>query len=499
MQTYTSIKDLYCEEEYLNNTATCCGWIKFFRVSGGKNKAIGFAKISDGSTMDQLQLVFDTNTLDADNKTYFDQIIKTGKTGMSIKATGKVVSSPKMGQPIEMHVQTYEILGDVMDADTYPITKNHHSFEFLRTVPHLRVRTDTFLAINRIKSELRYAVTEYFRSQDFAEVQVPCITDNECESGANPFTVTTLPNTPGHAWVPMCMADYNSDFFRKHCYLTVSGQLHLEALVLGGLSRAWCMTTAFRAEPSTGPRHLAEFWMLELEMCFSTLEQNMAINEGCLKHCFRSILENCQDELELLQHKYKLGLTGMLQKYATKPFAVSTHQECVKLMLDDITAGKVTINPDKTPDGDLYVFREAPGYADDLSKDHERYITEVLFGGMPVFVRYFPAKIKAFYMPKIDEGAEIEHVDGFDLIFPEIGEVVGGSQRETSYEKLLARMKEMDVNPDNLQFYLDLRKYGTVPHGGSGIGFDRLMMICTGIFNIRDMIPFPRAYEMCYY
>jgi asparaginyl-tRNA synthetase len=224
----------------------------------------------------------------------------------------------------------------------------------------------------------------------------------------------------------------------------------------------------------------------------------MRVNEGCIKHALKKVLERCYKELEFLQ-KYKPGLIDTIKKYISQPFVISSHAECVKMMLADIQSGKVKIDPEKTPDSDLFVFKEAPEYADDLSKDHERYITEVLFGGMPVFVRFFPAPIKSFYMPKVDLGAEVEHVDGFDLLFPEIGEVVGGSQRESDYDKLLDRMKEMGVGQEGLQYYLDLRKYGTCPHGGSGVGMDRLMMICTGIFNIRDMIPFPRAYEHCHF
>ena len=495
-QTHTDIKDLYSKpEEYIGTTVTVNGWIKTFRSSGGKGKTLGFARLSDGSCLQTLQIIYDVKTLTDDT------IFKKGKTGVSIMTTGLIVKSPKTGQPIEMQAHTYQIYGDVVNPETYPISKSEHSMEYLRTVQHLRYRTDTHASIGRIKSVMRLAAAEYFDKHGFAEVQVPCVTDNECESGANPFCLTTLlsdkidtiPTTDGS------IIDYTQDFFKKRCYLTVSGQLHLEALVLGGLGKAWTMTTAFRAEPSTGIRHLGEFWMLELEFCFGTLEDNMKVNEGCIKHCLTKVLERCYPELEFLQQKFKPNLIETLKKYVDNSFVISTHEECVKIMLDDITSGKVKIDPEKKADSDLHIFKEIPGYADDLSKDHERYITEVIFNGMPVFVRYFPAKVKAFYMPKIDTGADIEHVDGFDLLFPEIGEVVGGSQRESDYDTLLSRMIEMGVKPESLEFYLDLRKYGTVPHGGSGIGFDRLMMVSTGIFNIRDMIPFPRAFEMCYF
>lgn len=451
IQSYTDIKALYSDpENSIGKIFTVKGWIKTFRKSG----KIAFGRLFDGSYFQTLQIIFD-------GKDQFDEIFKRGKTGLAIEVTGLVIKSLGKEQSIEMQARQYQIDGDVANPDTYPIAKSELSMDFLRTVPHLKHRTDTHSSIVKIKSEMRFAMAEYFRLHGFMEVQVPCITDNECESGANPFTVTTIVsndlNTP---------VDYSKDFFKKHCYLTVSGQLHLEAIVLGGLSKAWTMTTAFRAEPSTGPRHLSEFWMAELEFCFGTLESNMKINEGCIKYCFQKILTECHLELEFLQKKFKSNLISMIKKYATVPFVISTHAECVKMMLDDIDSGKVTIDSNKQPDGNLHIFKEKPDYANDLSKDHERYITEIIYGHMPVFVRFFPAKIKSFYMPKIDVGSDVEHVDGFDLLFPEIGEVVGGSQRETDLDTLIARMKEMGVNPESLDFYLDLRKWGTVPHGG---------------------------------
>lgn len=501
-QTYVDVKDLYYKpDEFIGKCITVNGWLKHFRKSGGKSKSIGFARLSDGSCVQTLQIIYDVKTLSIDNETYFDDILKRAKTGMSITTTGLIVKSPKPGQPIEMQAHTYEIYGDIFEPDSYPIAKNEHGMEFLRTVPHLRLRTDTHACIARIKSTMRFAMAKYFNKHGFAEVQVPCITDNECESGANPFQLTTLlgENTVESISTKNGMIDYSKDFFKKKCYLTVSGQLHLEAIVLGGLSKAWTMTTAYRAEPSTGPRHASEFWMLELEFAFGNLEDNMKVNEGCIKYSFSQVLKHCMSDLEFLQQKFKPNLIETIQKYTNASFIISSHYDCVKQMLADIDSGKVKIDSEKKPDSDLCTFKEIPKYTDDLSKDHERYITEILYDNMPVFVRYFPAKIKSFYMPKINEGSDIEHVDGFDLLFPEIGEIVGGSQRESNYEKLVSRMEEMNVNPKSLEFYGDLRKYGTVKHGGSGIGIDRLMMVCTGIFNVKDMTPFPRAYEHCYY
>jgi asparaginyl-tRNA synthetase len=478
-------------ENYIEKMVLVSGWIKFFRVSGGKGNQIGFVKLNDGTGLKQLQIIFDVANLSEESKEYFDDIYKKGMTGMSIKVYGKIVKSPAKGQPIEMIAKTYQIIGNVMEPETYPITKNKLQLDFLRTIPHLRVRTDTFLAINRIKSVLRKAMADYFELNNFLEVQVPLITDNECESGACPFIVTSLPLKDNKV-------DFSKDFFKKQVYLTVSGQLHLEAIVCGGVNKAWTMTTAFRAEPSTGPKHLGEFWMAELEMCFSKLEDNMRINEECIKYCFRSVLEKCRTELDFFETS-KSGLIKMLEKYVNQPFIITTHEECVRRMLEDIKNKKAKVKADKKlSDTKVSVMKDFPKYDDDLTKDHERYITEVLYEGMPVFVRYFPKKVKAFYMPVIDKGNEVEHVDGFDLLFPEIGEIVGGSQRISDYNELLERMKEQSIKPETLEFYTDLRKYGSIPHGGSGIGFDRLLLCCSGLQNIRDMVPFPRSFEQCY-
>ena len=274
--------------------------------------------------------------------------------------------------------------------------------------------------------------------------------------------------------------DFSKDFFRKRCYLTVSGQLHLESMALA-LSKVWTMTTAFRAEPSLTQMHMGEFWMIELEFCFGTLKDNIKVNEGCIKHCLKYVLEKCRPELEFFEAKFKPGLIEKLQRYVTTPFIVTTHSECVKRMLADIESGKVKIDSEKKPGDDIHIFKEVPKYDDDFTKDHEKYITDVIYDGLPTFVCNYPFSCKAFYMPKINEGAEIEFVENFDMLMPGFGEVIGGSQRETDYNKLIAMMKEKGINPKTIEFYSDLRKYGTVPHGGSGIGFDRLMLVITGL------------------
>lgn len=490
-QLHTDIKQLLINpNDWVGKMVTVCGWVKTFR----KGKKIGFCKLNDGSCVDQLQILFDITLLTENHKTYFDPVFEKATTGSSLKVIGLIVKSPKGEQPIELQVHHYEILGEIANPETYPIAKTELGMDYLRTIPHLRVRTDTFASIFRIKSAMRMAFAEYFDSIGFCEVQVPLITDNECESGANPFTVTTLMGDGKIATQPVkdsdkSSIDFHKDFFKKRTYLTVSGQLHLEAIVLGGLQKAYCMTVAFRAEPSGGRHHLAEFWMLELEFCFGTLENNMDVNEGVVKHCMKKVLEKCRSDLEFLQGKFDPKLIQKLEKYVSTPFIRTTHKECVRKMLEDQANGKIK-------------FETVPKYDDDLSKEHEKYIADVIHGGMPVFICYYPSAIKSFYMPKIKKNADgIDRADNFDMVMPDgIGETIGGSQRETSYDTLVERMIENGIKPESLAFYSDLRKYGTVPHGGSGIGIDRLVMaICGGISNIRDTVPFPRAYELCQY
>ena len=488
-QPYTDIGCLFEQpEKWIGKTTRVCGFIQSYRSSGGKGRNIGFIELKDGTCMHHLQILCDQKSLPEDKKGMFDELFAKAQTGVSLSVTGLIVKSPAKGQTIEMQSHSYVIYGDVADPGTYPISKNELSLEFLRTVPHLRTRTDTFSAIARLKSVLRLACAQYFDSIGFPEVQVPLITDNECESGANPFVVSTMFGDGKISSIPITpdkqSIDFTKDFFKKRAFLTVSGQLHLEAMVLGGLSKAWTMTTAFRAEPSTGKMHLAEFWMAELEFCFGDLEDNMKINEGVIKFCIKKILDTCRSELEFFQEKFDKNLISKLNKYATIPFIRTTHEKCVKQMLIDEEIGKIK-------------FESKPKLDDDLCREHEHYITDVMYHGTPVFVCEFPFSCKAFYMPKINEGAEIERVQNFDLLFPGLGEVVGGSQRETDYDKLINMMQKKGINPDSLRFYSDLRKYGTVPHGGSGIGFDRLLMVITGVQNIRDLVPFPRSFETC--
>lgn len=465
---------------------TMTGWVKTFRYAGSKQKAdrLGFMKLSDGSHISHLQIVFCKTDLPN-----FDDL-EDAKTGACVKVTGKLVSSKGKEQSCELVAESFSIVGKIKNSDIYPIAKTDLSLEHLRKHPEFRLRTDTCAAVARIKSAIAIGLRKFFELTYFFEVQCPLITQNQCEGGCEVFTCTNLdlkPNEP---------VDFTKDFFKKRVYLTVSAQLELECMALA-LGRVFTMTTAVRAEKSCSVVHAAEFWMAELEFCNETLADNIKVNEDCIKYLISEVFRKCYSDLEYLQNKFNPTLIETLQRYTSLPFAITTHEECVKLMLQDIASGKVKIDENKKPEDGLYVFREAPGYADDLSKDHEKYICSVLNDKIPTFVCNYPAKIKSFYMPKINKGAEIERVDNFDMLMPDIGEVVGGSQRESDYDELLERMTESGVTPDSMKFYTKLREYGTCPHGGSGIGLDRLLLAVTGMHNIRDMIPFYRGYGEC--
>jgi asparaginyl-tRNA synthetase len=498
MASHNNLKivDLYADpSKYVESNISIDGWVKLHRSS---NKFC-FLSINDGSCIKDLQIVIDFKKFLDDD---LDKI-KSIKSECSVSLVGAFVKSPGKGQDYELHAESISFIGK-SDPESNPIpSKGKVTLEHLRTVPHMRARTKTFQAVMRIKSVLRWALTDLFHRENYVEVQVPLITDNECESGANPFYITTLFESKDQTKIPTIpdssTIDFSKDFFGKPCYMTVSGQLHLETLVLGGVGSAWCMTTAFRAEPSLTPLHASEFWMAELEACFNDINSLMNINESCIKTCCKAVLEKCSDELEYLQSKYESDLIRRLEHCVNTSFIRTTHKTVVSMMLCDIEKGKVTIDPKKNIDN-LSIFKEAPTFDGDLSRDHERYITDVLFDSTPVFVRKYPAKIKAFYMPKTNSplnSDEVERVDNFDMLMPGIGEVIGGSMREMDHDTLLNRMVESNIDPKPLDFYLETRRHGTVPHGGSGIGLDRLMIFLTGLKNVRDMTPFPRTPDSC--
>ena len=478
VRKYQLIRDIYSDPESIGKDVTVCGHI--FAVRLAAKSTIAFISLVDGSTARHLQCVY---TKDG---TKDEELFKHLHKGACLRLSGTIVECPESakGQLFELQVKSYECYGSV-ESESYPLAgKGEIHMDTLRQLPHLRGRTKTFMAVEVIKKRTYSAIHEYMKKIGFGEIAPTETTENECEAASCPFVVTTLIDKDVKT-IPVkegtTTIDYDKDFYRKRVFLTVSAQLHLEATVCA-TGDGYCMTIAFRAEPSTGPRHLSEFCMPEYEFRFGTLDDNMQICEGLLKYCITCVLKDCAYELEFLQESTPDLITG-LRRYVSEPFVRTTHQECVRRMLEDKAAGKVTFEID-------------PAYEDDLTKEHERYITEKMYGGLPVFVKYFPKKIKAFYMPVIDKGEEVEHVNGFDLLFPLIGEVVGGSQRIWKHDELVQRMDEMGVSKEPLQWYLDLRKHGGMPHGGAGIGFGRLIMVLTGL-QIKDTQEFSRSYQSC--
>lgn len=498
--------------------------------------ALLFIELIDGSTVKTLQCVCDSSPADeADKRHQIDwkPLFAHCSRGATVELVGRIMQSPAKGQPIELLVDAFKCLGPIADPEAYPLgQRGYLPRDFLRTIPHQRHHAQVFLAIQLIKQCAYNAFHERMYQLGIGEVQPTIITSNECEEGAHPFTVTTLVK-PKLEEIPSKdgMTDFSKDFFGKQVYLTVSSQLHLEATVLGTRLDGYCMTPAFRAEPSTGPLHLAEFLMPEWELIGGGVERNMAVAQSTLQYVFKRVLENCMDEVVFLEEyrkkdeeklkevemgkwkakkaliqkkeltkkewsamKVKIeeefkkraerpSIIERLERYANEPFIVATHDQCVKTLLEHIEQGKV-------------VFDETPGYGEDFSKQHEFYITQEIYGGYPVFVQHYPKKIKAFYMPVIESTDEVERVDCYDLLFPFVGEVVGGSQRIHDYSELVQRMDEMHMDKEGLKWYLDLRKDASLPHGGAGLGFGRMLIVISGINNIKDFQEFPRAFAM---
>lgn len=449
------------------HSVTLKGWVKHYRL---QRKRL-FVDFTDGSCLAHLQLIFERPTEGPE-----DEIFTSIQCRMALKVTGELKASPGVGQTWEMAPTSWEILGRV--ADDYPIPqKQELSLDYLRGLPSLRAHTELFRAIRRIRSRAYHALAEYYGEHGFLCLDQPTITESACEGGCDPLQVTSLLEGKEGAKT----IAYDQDFFGKPVYLTVSAQLHLECDALA-VGRAYCWTRAFRGEKSQTTKHVAEFTMLEHEACFPSLDRNIMFTVEAIRHAARAVLEECGDDVDYLEQQQRAGLRASVEHLASGGFfAVTSHQECVERMLADVAAGTAS-------------FVKLPAYDEDLSSEHERYIVDVIHKGMPVVVRYFPEGVKAFYMPLMPDG---KHVDCFDILLPRVGEVVGGSQRETDYERLMSRVKAQGLDPEPLQFYLDLRKYGTIPHGGMGLGFDRLVMYLTGTDNIRDVSSFPRAYKLC--
>jgi asparaginyl-tRNA synthetase len=426
------------------------GWIRTNRNSG----KVGFIELHDGTTFRSVQVVYSADLPSFQEISHF-------KTGAAIEVQGTVVLTPEMKQPFEIHATTATLLGDV--ADDYPLQKKRSTFEFLRDEAYLRPRTNTFNALYRVRSKLSLAVHQYFQDREFVYVHTPEITANDAEGAGQVFTVTTQ-GTPN----PL------TDFYGRQASLTVSGQLHVEAFALA-YKKVYTFGPTFRAEKSNTPRHASEFWMIEPEIAFADLDDDMALIEDCIKYLVNYALTNCSDEIAFFDKWVAPGLIAKLQAVVSKPFVKMEYTEGIKLLQEAVKKGHKFDNSNIE-------------WGMDLQSEHERYLTEEIVKG-PMFLINYPKEIKAFYMR---ENEDAKTVAACDLLVPGEGEIVGGSQREERYDVLKAKMDKIG-NTKGLEWYLNLRKYGGCKHAGFGIGFDRLLMYITGVANIRDTEPYPRT------
>ena len=437
---------------------TAKGWVRTKRG----NKNVAFIALNDGSIIHNIQIVVDVNKFD-------DELLKRITTGACIRVTGTLVESQGSGQRVEIQAGDIEVYGSA-DPDTYPLQKKGHSMEFLREIAYLRPRTNTFGAVLRIRHAMAYAIHKYFNDHGFFYLHTPLITGSDAEGAGAMFGVTTLdlndvPKTPEGA------VDYSQDFFGKPCNLTVSGQLEGELGALA-LSQIYTFGPTFRAENSNTPRHLAEFWMIEPEVAFFELEDNMELAEDFLKYLIRYALDNCQDDLQFLAKMYDAELIDRLKFVVENDFVRLDYTEGIDILVRS---------------GVKFEFPVSWGL--DLQSEHERYLVERHFK-KPVILINYPKEIKAFYMKQNDDGKTVR---AMDVLFPKIGEIIGGSQREENLDKLRRRIEEVGVPEKDIWWYLDTRRWGSAPHSGFGLGFERLLLFVTGMGNIRDVIPFPRT------
>ena len=434
------------------------GWVRTKRG----NKNVAFIALNDGSTINNIQIVCDLQKFD-------ENLMKQISTGACLCVRGDLVPSMGSGQAVEVQAREIEIYGTA-DAETYPLQKKGHSMEFLREIAHLRPRTNTFGAVLRIRHAMAFAIHKFFNDKGFFYLHTPLITASDCEGAGEMFQVTTLDlqNPPR---TEEGQIDYSQDFFGRQTALTVSGQLEgeLGATALGSI---YTFGPTFRAENSNTPRHLAEFWMIEPEMAFYDVNDLMDLEEEFIKYLVRYALENCRDDLAFLNKMIDPELIARLEGVVSTDFVRLTYTEGIKILQES---------------GQKFEFPVSWGV--DLQSEHERYLVEKHFG-KPVILTDYPKDIKAFYMKQNDDGKTVR---GTDVLFPKIGEIIGGSEREASLEKLNRRIEELKMDTTNLWWYLDTRRYGTCPHSGFGLGFERLLLFVTGMSNIRDVIPFPRT------
>ena len=457
------IAAIFADQEQLGGKEiTVCGWARTIRDM----KTFGFIELNDGSCFRNLQVVMSADEL------HNYKEIASQNVGAALIVRGTVVLTPEAKQPLEL--KAAEIAVEGRSTPDYPLQKKRHSVEFLRTIQHLRPRTNLFSATFRVRSAAAYAVHEFFQSRGFVYVHTPIITGSDCEGAGEMFQVTTLDlnNVPKTA---DGQVDYSQDFFGKKTSLTVSGQLNAENFAMA-FGDVYTFGPTFRAENSNTQRHAAEFWMIEPEIAFADLEDDMILAENMLKYVIRYVMENAPEEMNFFNSFVDKGLIDRLNNVANSDFARVTYTEAIEIL---------------EKHNDKFEYKVSWGA--DLQTEHERYLTEEIYK-RPVFVTDYPKEIKAFYMKMNDDNKTVAAVD---CLVPGIGEIIGGSQREDDYDKLVARMKELGLKEEDYGFYLDLRKYGSTRHAGFGLGFERCIMYLTGMSNIRDVIPFPRTVNNC--
>ena len=458
----TNIRDLFRgQQQFADQEVTIGGWVR----SNRKSKAFGFLMVNDGTFFEAVQIVY------GDGLDNFEEIGKVN-VGAALIVTGTFVATPDAKQPFEIQAQKVEIEG--ASSPDYPLQKKRHTFEFLRTISHLRPRTNTFEAVFRVRSLTAYAIHKFFQERDFVYVHTPIITGSDCEGAGEMFQVTSmdlanLPKTEDGG------IDYTQDFFGKQTNLTVSGQLNGETYAMA-FKNIYTFGPTFRAENSNTTRHAAEFWMIEPEIAFADLEDDMMLAEQMLKYMIGYVLEHAPEEMAFFNQYVDKGLIERLEHVKNSDFARVSYTEAVKLLEKNNSK-----------------FDYQVSWGADLQTEHERYLTEQVFK-RPVFVYDYPKEIKAFYMKLNEDGKTVAAVD---CLVPGIGEIIGGSQREDDYDKLLARIQELGLREEDYGFYLDLRKYGSARHAGFGLGFERCVMYLTGMSNIRDVVPFPRTVNSC--
>jgi asparaginyl-tRNA synthetase len=437
------------------------GWVRTRRGS----KQVAFIALNDGSTIHNIQIVADINKLG-------EEALKPATTGACISVNGKLVASQGKGQQVEIQAEQIEILG-VADPLSYPLQKKGHSLEFLREIAHLRPRTNTFGAIFRIRHNMAMAIHHFFHDRGFFYFHSPIITASDCEGAGQMFQVTTL-NLYDLKKDEQGAIRYDNDFFGRQTSLTVSGQLEGELAAMG-LGAIYTFGPTFRAENSNTPRHLAEFWMIEPEVAFNEISENMDLAEAFIKYCVQWALDNCRDDVQFLNDRFDQELIPRLEGVLKDDFVRLPYTEGIQILENAVANG--------------HQFEFPIYWGADLASEHERYLVENHFN-RPVILTDYPKEIKAFYMKQNDDGKTVR---AMDVLFPKIGEIIGGSERESDYDKLLIRIKEMDLPMKDMWWYLDTRKFGTCPHAGFGLGFERLLLFVTGMTNIRDVIPFPRT------